>query len=89
MCSTNKSKAQKFHAPLRYATDVMGAVCRGPQYFFSRTKPLLTIGHKYGKTAAQAALRYLIQRNVVVIPKSTHIERMKANIEVFDFSSLG
>ena len=50
------------------------------------THPVLTeIGNKYGKTAAQAALRWNIQRGVVVIPKSVHIERIKANIDVFDF----
>lgn len=50
------------------------------------THPVLTeIGNKYGKTAAQVALRWNIQRGVVVIPKSVHIERIKANIDVFDF----
>ena len=50
------------------------------------THPVLTeIGNKYGKTAAQVALRWNIQRGVVVIPKSVHIERIKANIVVFDF----
>lgn len=41
---------------------------------------------KYGKSVAQAALRFLIQRGVVVIPKSTHRERMEQNLDVFDFS---
>ena len=51
------------------------------------THPVLTeIGKKYGKSAAQVALRYLIQKGVVVIPKSTHKERMKENFEVFDFA---
>lgn len=49
--------------------------------------PILTeIGDKYGKTAAQVALRWNIQRGVVVIPKSVHEDRMKQNFEVFDFS---
>lgn len=44
------------------------------------------IGKKYGKTAAQVMLRWNIQNGVIVIPKSTHIERMKENLAVFDFS---
>lgn len=49
--------------------------------------PVLTaIGEKYGKTTAQVMLRWHLQRGVVVIPKSTHKERMKENFEVFDFT---
>lgn len=44
------------------------------------------ISEKYGKTAAQIMLRWNIQRGVVVIPKSTHIERMEENFDVFDFT---
>lgn len=43
------------------------------------------IGARYHKTAAQVMLRWNIQRGIVVIPKSTHLERMKENFEVFDF----
>lgn len=51
------------------------------------TNPVLTkIGAKYGKTAAQTALRFLLQNDVVIIPKSVHKERMKQNFELFDFS---
>ncbi len=49
-------------------------------------EPLLVeIGKKYGKTAAQVILRWDMQRNVVAIPKSTHIERMEQNFNIFDF----
>lgn len=48
--------------------------------------PVLTaIGAQYGKTAAQVSLRWLIQRGIVAIPKSTHPERMAANMDIFDF----
>lgn len=47
---------------------------------------LKTIGGHYGKTAAQTALRFLVQSSVAVIPKSVKKERMKENFNVFDFS---
>lgn len=51
------------------------------------TNPVLTeIGRKYGKTAAQTALRFLTQSGVVVIPKSAHKERMRQNFDIFDFT---
>ena len=47
---------------------------------------LSDIGNKYGKSVAQVALRWLLQRGIIIIPKSTHIERIKQNIDIFDFS---
>lgn len=48
--------------------------------------PILTrIGQKYSKTAAQVALRFLLQSDVVIIPKSTHKDRMEQNFSIFDF----
>ncbi len=44
------------------------------------------IGDRLGKSVAQVALRFLIQRGVVIIPKSTHRERMEENFRVFDFA---
>lgn len=50
------------------------------------THPVLSsIGEKYGKTAAQVALRWNIQRGVVVIPKSVHKDRMEQNMNIWDF----
>ena len=50
------------------------------------THPVLAeIGAKYGKTPAQVALRWNVQRGVVVIPKSTHVERIAENFDIFDF----
>lgn len=51
------------------------------------TDPVLQkIGEKYGKTTAQVILRWHLQRGIVVIPKSTHKERMAENFNVFDFT---
>ena len=54
------------------------------------THPALTkIGQKYGKSAAQVALRWNVQRGVTVIPKSVHKERMEQNINIWDFTLSG
>ena len=47
---------------------------------------LTAIGSQYGKSAAQVALRWLIQRGIVAIPKSSHKQRMAQNIDIFDFA---
>lgn len=62
-----------------------GPFAEGRKDFFTN-QVLVEVGEKYGKSAAQVALRYLIQSNVVVIPKSTHKDRMIQNFEVFDFT---
>ncbi len=62
-----------------------GPLAEGKHGIF--TDPELTaIGNKYGKTAAQIALKWNMQRGVVIIPKSVHVERMKQNIDIFDFT---
>ena len=61
-----------------------GPFAEGRNDFFN-TPLLKEIGEKYGKSVAQVALRFLIQSDVVVIPKSVHKERMKENFNVFDF----
>ena len=50
-----------------------------------KSELLAGIGQKYGKTAAQVALRWLTQRGIVAIPKSSHKERMEQNLNIFDF----
>lgn len=50
---------------------------------------LIAIGQKYGKSAAQVALRWNVQRGVTVIPKSVHKERMEQNINIWDFTLSG
>ena len=51
-----------------------------------KSEELTAIGTKYNKSAAQVALRWLTQRGIVAIPKSTHKERMAQNIDIFDFT---
>ncbi|MDP1882546.1 MAG: aldo/keto reductase, partial [Bradyrhizobium sp.] len=46
---------------------------------------LTAIGQAHGKTAAQICLRWLVQQNVAAIPRTTKIERLSENIEIFDF----
>ena len=69
-----------------YGTRIMswGPLAEGRNGLF--TNPVLTkIGEKYGKTVAQVALRWLLQSGVIIIPKSTHKERMEENLSLFDF----
>ena len=46
---------------------------------------IAAIGERYGKSNGQVILRWLLQRDIVVIPKSVHQNRMAENINVFDF----
>ena len=59
-------------------------MARGENNFFNN-EVLKSIGNKYNRTVAQIALRFLTQENVIVIPKSTHKERMKENFDILDF----
>lgn len=70
-----------------FGTHIMswGPLAEGRNGFFTN-ETLAAIGAKYGKSVAQIALRWLLQRGIIIIPKSTHIERMQQNIDIFDFS---
>ena len=71
----------------KYGTQIesWGPFAEGKNGLF--TNPTLAeIGAAHGKSVAQVALRFLIQNGVVVIPKSTHKERMEENFNVFDFA---
>ena len=64
--------------------EAWGPMAEGKHGIF--THPVLTeIGKKYGKTAAQVALRWNVERGVVIIPKSTHLERIQENLNIWDF----
>ncbi len=63
----------------------LGPLAEGKHSIF--THPVLSeIGAKYGKTAAQVALKWNVQRGVIIIPKSVHVDRMKQNIDIWDFT---
>ena len=64
--------------------EAWGPFAEGKHGIFTH-ETLSAIGSKYGKSAAQVALRWNVQRGVVVIPKSTHKERMEQNIGIWDF----
>lgn len=71
----------------KYGCQMMswGPFAEGRNDFFSNAI-LKEIGAKHGKSVAQIALCFLLQRGIIVIPKSTHEERMIENLHVFDFS---
>ena len=71
----------------QYGTHIMawGPFAEGRNNFFGN-ETLTSIGAGYNKSAAQVALRYLIQRGIIVIPKSVRKERMEQNFSVFDFT---
>lgn len=80
-----QKQARKYMDKYGVQHESWGPFAEGRKDFF--TNPVLTqIGAKYGKSAAQTALRFLLQNGVVVIPKSTHRDRMEQNFDVFDFT---
>lgn len=62
-----------------------GPLAEGKHGIFTDTE-LTAIGNKYGKTAAQVALRWNAQRGVSIIPKSVHVDRMEQNMDIWDFA---
>lgn len=80
-----QQKAHQYMKKYGVQHESWGPFAEGRKDFF-QNPVLQEIGAKYGKSAAQTALRFLIQSDVVVIPKSTHRDRMEQNLDVFDFS---
>lgn len=76
-----KEYLEKHHCQI----ESWGPFAEGKNNLF--TNPVLTeIGAKYGRTAAQTALRFLLQKDVVIIPKTVHKDRMQQNFDLFDFT---
>lgn len=80
-----KVDEQKINNDLSVAVQSWASFAEGQNDIF-KNELLSQIGKKYGKTPAQVILRWLIERNVIVIPKTTRIERMRENFAVFDFA---
>lgn len=78
-------EAQKYMKEFGTYMMAWAPLAEGRNNFF--TNPVLEgIGRKYGKSVAQVALRWLVHRDVIIIPKSTHVERMEQNLDIFDFT---
>ena len=75
---------QKYMEELGCQIMSWGPLAEGRNGFFTN-EVLSEIGKAHGKSVAQTALRFLLQRGVVIIPKSTHKERMVENLNIFDF----
>lgn len=80
-----QTAAQKYMEDYGCRIMSWGPLAEGRNNFF-RNPVLETIGARYGKSVAQVALRWLVQRGVIIIPKSVHIERMEQNLDIFDFT---
>lgn len=78
-----QTEAQKIME--EFGTHIMswGPLAEGRNNLFSN-ETLTKTGNSHGKSVAQIALRWLIQRGVIIIPKSVHIERMEQNLDIFD-----
>ena len=78
-------KMLEYLKPYDVALEAWSPLAEGRRSIF-KNKALVDIGERYGKTAAQVALKFLIQNGIIIIPKTTHKERMIENINLFDFT---
>lgn len=78
-------KMLEYLKPYDVALEAWSPLAEGRHGIF-KNPTLIRIGEKYGKTAAQVSLKFLLQNDVIIIPKTTHVERMKENIDLFDFT---
>ena len=75
---------QKFLEENKVQTEAWAPFAEGRNNLFQNER-LVAIGKKYGKSVGQVVLRWLMQRNIVALAKSTHKERIAENYDVFDF----
>ena len=78
-------KMREYLKPYDVALEAWSPLAEGRSSIF-KDKILMSIGEKYGKTSAQIALKFLVQNDIIIIPKTTHKERMVENISHFDFT---
>lgn len=78
-------KMREYLKPYDVALEAWSPLAEGRSSIF-KDKILMSIGEKYGKTSAQIALKFLVQNDIIIIPKTTHKERMVENISLFDFT---
>ncbi|MFP7252784.1 aldo/keto reductase [Terribacillus goriensis] len=81
---TQQIESQKIMEEFNVQIESWGPLAEGKNNIFENEK-LLVIANKHGKSVAQIILRWLVQRDIVVIPKSTRKERIQENINIFDF----
>ena len=78
-------KMLEYLQPYNVALEAWSPLAEGKHGIF-KNPVLKRVGENYGKTAAQIALKFLIQNGIIIIPKTTHKERMAENIDLFDFT---
>lgn len=79
-----QENTENFHKKFDAVVEAWGPLAEGKDGIF--TNPILTeIGAKYDKSVAQVILRWLIQRKIIVFPKSVKKSRMAENFDIFDF----
>lgn len=78
-------KMLEYLKPYDVALEAWSPLAEGLHGIF-KNATLTAIGERYGKTAAQVALMFLIQNGIIIIPKTTHKERMQENIDLFNFT---
>lgn len=82
---TQRPESRKILAEYDCRLEAWSPLCEGRNNFFTN-EVLARIGAKYGKSVSQVGLRWLIQIGAIAIPRSTKLEHLKENIEIFDFS---